>query len=232
VSLVLPTASIDLLAGFCPAREANSLQKRMKEKTLMELDWSEQSPHIRTLYHPWRESDGYEEPVIAAAEARLGTRLPSPLRIFYQAWGQHEGMTRTTHFLIGPVGLVRRPDALVICLENQGCCWWGIERHVLGELDPPVVIADPENWDVRDTHAPLIWMPSHAHLSDFLDRLTYEHAFAGGAIHGGYGVTKTSSHQEFPHGWLEQHWKRATVGSRLLWEANQEEVEMSAAVHF
>ena len=61
-------------------------------------------------------------------------------------------------------------------------------------------------------------MPSHAHLSDFLDRLTYEHALSGGAMHGGY--TGPFRHQEFQRTWLEQHWHRATVGSGVLWEAD------------
>ena len=26
---------------------------------MMEFDWSEQSPHIRSLYRPWQPGDGY-----------------------------------------------------------------------------------------------------------------------------------------------------------------------------
>ena len=80
------------------------------------------------------------------------------------------------------------------------------------------MVADPENWNIKDIQAPLVWMPSHAHLSDFLDRLTYEHALSGGAMHGGY--TGPFRHQEFQRTWLEQHWHRATVGSGVLWEAD------------
>src|SRR5581483_10929314 len=39
---------------------------------LMELDWSEQSPHIRTLFCPWQPGDGYDEMTVQAAEERLG----------------------------------------------------------------------------------------------------------------------------------------------------------------
>lgn len=177
----------------------------------MNLDWSEQSPHIRTLYHPWQPGDGYEEDVILAAEARIGARLPASLRTFYHAWGRRWDLTQINQHVVGPVGLVRRPDALIFCVENQGCCWWAIERHVLEEPDPPVVIADPGNWDIKDIHASLTWMPSHAHLSDFLDDLAYFHAFSGGAIHGGY--TRYFRHQEYQNAWLEQHWRRTDVGS-------------------
>ncbi len=48
----------------------------------MEPDWSEQSPHIRTLFRPWQPGDGYDEAEIEAAEARLGVRLPASLRNF------------------------------------------------------------------------------------------------------------------------------------------------------
>jgi hypothetical protein len=187
----------------------------------MDLDWSEQSLHIRGLYRPWQEGDGYEESIIAAAEARLHARLPAVLRTFYRAWGQREDMTRLQHFLLGPVGLYPRPDALIFCQESQGCCWWAIERQVLAESDPPVVIADPENRDRRDLHAPLTWKASHARLSDFLDRLTYEHAFCGGAMHGGYSPYAQGTRiQKFQLAWLEQHWELAKTGSEVLGEAD------------
>ncbi len=34
---------------------------RVRKEILMELDWSEQLSHIRTLYRPWQPDDGYEE---------------------------------------------------------------------------------------------------------------------------------------------------------------------------
>jgi len=152
--------------------------------------------------------------LIAATEAGLGVRLPAPLRIFYQAWGRRKDLTQINQYLLGPTGLVWRPDALVFCVENQGCCWWAIERKVLEEPDPPVVIADPENWNIKDIQAPLTWMPSHAHLSDFLDTITYFHALSGGAIHGGW--TKRFHPQELQDAWLEQHWHRTTVGPMVF----------------
>ena len=179
----------------------------------MELDWSEQSPHIRTLYAPWQPGDGYEENVIAAREAEIGAQLPAPLRIFYQAWGCRRDLTQTNQYVLGLAGLVWRPDALVFCVENQGCCWWAIERTVLEEPDPPVVIADPENWNIEDIQAPLIWKPSHAHVSDFLNSLTYQHAFCGGALHGGWGSFQP---QESHEAWLEQHWHRIKVRPMAL----------------
>ena len=53
----------------------------------MELDWSEQSPHIRTLFRPWQPGDGYDEFKIKAVEARPGVRLPTTLRNILEAVG-------------------------------------------------------------------------------------------------------------------------------------------------
>ena len=60
----------------------------------MELDWSEQSPHIRTLFRPWQPGEGYDEADIPEAEARLGVRLPPLLRNFYLAWGMRHDLTK------------------------------------------------------------------------------------------------------------------------------------------
>lgn len=174
----------------------------------MELDWSKQTPHICTLYHPWQPDDGYKEDVIVATEARLGVRLPAPLRIFYRAWGQRKDVTQTNQVLLRPNKLVRWPDALIFCVENQGGSYWALEGKALEEADPPVVRADTDalvDWEIEEIPSPLIWTPSHAHVSDFLDSLTYQHAFWGGAMHGGSGRFQF---QEFHEVWLKQHWQR------------------------
>ena len=38
----------------------------------MELDWSKQSPHMRTLYPPWQPGDSYTEATLQTAEPQLG----------------------------------------------------------------------------------------------------------------------------------------------------------------
>ncbi|GHO89407.1 hypothetical protein [Dictyobacter formicarum] len=177
----------------------------------MELDWSTQSPHIRSLYPPWQSGDGYEENIIQATEARLGSRLPTPLRTFYSTWGRRKDLTRLNQALVGPDKLVARPDALIFCFENQAVCSWAIRHEDLEKANPPVVVAYAlPDWEWWEVDAPLIWMPSHTHVSDFLDTLTYHHALCGGAIHGGY--THFFHHQEYQNAWLEQQWQRTTVG--------------------
>jgi hypothetical protein len=71
----------------------------------VELDWSEQSPHIRTLFRPWQPGDGYDEATLQAAEVRLGLRLPATLRRFYLAWGRRHDMTQMVDPLVPPDAL-------------------------------------------------------------------------------------------------------------------------------
>jgi hypothetical protein len=144
-------------------------------------------------------------------ERELGIQLPMILRNFYQAWGLRRDLTRMNTPLLLPDELVVRADTLIFCVENQAVCYWAIERKALEESNPPVVVADSEpEWEMQQVQSPLTWRPSHAHLSDFLDDLTYQHAFCGGAIHGGW--TELFQPQEFQHAWLEQHWHRTAVG--------------------
>lgn len=186
----------------------------------MNLDWSEKSPHIRTLYRPWQIGDGYEEADLVAAEAKLGIRLPAPLRSFYRAWGRRDDLTSTYEVLVLPDDLVLK-EVLIFCTENQAVWYWGIPREALQEANPPIVIASAgQEPSFREVEGPLDWKPSHAHLTDFLDDLTYQHAFAGGAIHGGYtdaggaihgGYTDFLPLQYQQIAWLEQQWEKTTV---------------------
>ena len=181
----------------------------------MEWDWSEQSPHIHTLYAPWQPNDGYEENRIVAAEERLDIRLPASLRIFYQAWGRRKDLTQTNQYLLGPDELIGRPDALIFCAENQGNSYWAIQRRDLDKANPPVVVASAlSDWEMSEISSPLIWLPSPPHIADFLDTLTYHHALCGGALHGGY--TGSFHHQEYQNVWVEQHWQRTTVGPMVF----------------
>ena len=176
----------------------------------MELDWSEQSPHIRTLFRPWQPGDGYDEATIQVAEARLGLRLPAPLRTLYRAWGRRQDLTESYNGLLHPEQLALGEATLAFCVENQEACYWGVRREALTEENPPVVKTDTlgSTWKVT---LELDWTPSHAHLSDFLDDLTYKHAFYGGALHGGSTDLYSPDLPAHNIAWLEEYWSKATV---------------------
>ncbi len=124
----------------------------------MELDWSKQSAHIRTLYAPWQPGDGYEESVIAAAENRLVMHLPDPLRSFYQSWGKRKDMTRLNHLLPGPAEVDSATRCPHFCVENQVTSYWAIRREDLEKANPPVVKAWAwlEQYGQRKIIAPLV----------------------------------------------------------------------------
>jgi hypothetical protein len=182
----------------------------------MELDWSEQSAHIRTLYAAWQPGDGYEESIISGEELRLGVRLPAPLRSFYRAWGRRKDMTQTDIPLLGPAEWILRPEALIFCVENQATMYWAILSEDLEKANPPVVKAYAlREWEVSEIASPLTWMLNYSHVSDFLDMLTYHHALCGGALHGGWSAS-TFQHEESQDMWLEQHWQRTTIAPMVI----------------
>jgi hypothetical protein len=95
--------------------------------------------------------------------------------------------------------------ALVFCVENQEVLYWGVRHASLDEDNPPVHFAFSE-----DVGEDLAWEMSHERLSDFLDALTYAHAFAGGAVHGG------ASHEEADEqrvALLRRHWREVEIRS-------------------
>jgi hypothetical protein len=179
---------------------------------LPELDWSAQSPHIRSLFEPWQPGAGYDEEALLAAEARLlpgGARLPATLRSFYRAWGRRHDLTQMNEHLLAPEQWVVHSGALIFCLENQACAYWAVPLASLAESDPPVVVAEagpePSLWEVS---VELDWQVSHPRVSAFLDGLTYLHAFSGGAEHGAWSERLRLPPEQVA--WLEREWGKVT----------------------
>lgn len=92
----------------------------------------------------------------------------------------------------------------------------GVQVEALKEADPPVVrtASGPSGWRVESE---LEWQPSHAHLSSFLDDMTYLHAFCpGGAMHGGFTRPYLPELPAHHRAWLEEQWSKATIVSPLV----------------
>lgn len=176
----------------------------------MELDWSTQSPHIRSLFPPWQPSDGYDEATLVAAETRLGIRLPTCLRTFYRAWGKRPDLTKGDDPFLNPQELLVRKDTLLFWMENQAIYYGGVPCRALEEADPEVVLTapGPSGWRVE---AELDWKPSQTALSGFLDAMTYLRAFDGAAIHGACTELYAPPLSAEQVAWLEAHWQKASV---------------------
>ena len=126
----------------------------------------------------------------------VGSRLPERLRSFYRSWGGRDDLTRSREHLILPDARFTFPDAVVICIENQGTLFWAILRESLADPDPPVYSSDVIWSDDSDTPNVGPRRLSHERVSDFLDALVLAHTFAKGAVHGGYAQSYTYGHRD------------------------------------
>ncbi|MEU6678792.1 SMI1/KNR4 family protein [Streptomyces sp. NPDC046853] len=136
---------------------------------------------------PLAEGDGWSEGELAAAEARLGLRLPQALREAYALCGRRRDLTGNHDVLLAPDELYvdGAREALVFRQENQGAASWGILLADLGADDPAVFIradlADKsaEKWECWLERTSLAFVEivlaealhSPEELSDFLDDL-------------------------------------------------------------
>lgn len=179
----------------------------------MELDWSEQSPHIRSLFRLWQPGDGYDEAALQSTEERLGVRFPPLLRTFYRAWGRRQDLTQRIHALLPLEYVEIRAKTLLFWAENQATYFWGVPCETLEEADPPVVVTSP--WPFGwENEADIERTPNYAQVSNMIDDLTYLHAMGqGGALHGG---AFTSGESELLVAWLEESWSKARVTTRVF----------------
>lgn len=95
---------------------------------------------IRRLYQlPEDAADGYTAADIAAAEARLGIRLPRALAAYYRALGKNDQVNRSHNQLLPPDQVSFTDDRyLVFYEENQVVAYWGIKESDLQADNPPV----------------------------------------------------------------------------------------------
>ncbi|MEV5600695.1 SMI1/KNR4 family protein [Streptomyces sp. NPDC052299] len=89
-----------------------------------------------------RNGDGWTEADLAAAEERLGVRLPAALREAYLLFGRRRDLTSNHDELLGPADLYvdDAGEALVFRHENQGAASWGLLIEELREDDPAVFV--------------------------------------------------------------------------------------------
>ena len=115
---------------------------------------------LQEVFGPFGSEHGLPDDAIDAAERELGLRLPHGLRQIYARTGRHP-----LHFahneLVTPDGLGVDDDHLVIYLENQGACEWGIPLQRIADDDPPVAASV---WD----QGRRVYIPEFDRLSQML----------------------------------------------------------------
>src|SRR5215469_974335 len=108
---------------------------------------------------PLTERDGCGEDELAAAERRLGHRLPAAVREAYALFGKRPDMTSNQDRLLSPgdVDLDYTEEALVFRIENQGVAEWGIQLDHVDQPDPAVDIRmSMADWHSESWEA---WLP-------------------------------------------------------------------------
>jgi hypothetical protein len=179
--------------------------------SVVNYQWSEHAEHIQSLYPLHQESDGYDEGEVSESEHALGYRLPDVLRLFFLSWGARADLARQHERLLMPHQLIVRESTLVFCVEHQSTYYWGIPIGSLDQENPLVSVAssgrEPSVWDGQEA---LNWQDSPTRVSDFLDALGYEHAFYGGAVHGG---SSEEPADEPRINVARQHWHRIEIRS-------------------
>ncbi|WP_341843632.1 SMI1/KNR4 family protein [Chitinophaga caseinilytica] len=152
-------------------------------------------PLIHQLFSLPDQPQGYEETDIAAAEARLGCRLPAVLRDYYRTMGRFEALNTAFNRLLPPEKLYLSDSGmLVFYTENQDVVIWGIDHEDFGKPDPAVYgsyDADREEWLLdADT------------MEHFLWSMAYVQAGMGGLAHLAFaeGLTEATMLQ------LENEW--------------------------
>lgn len=91
---------------------------------------------------PVRDGDGCTAEEVAAAEERLGLRLPASLAAFYRLLGWRRDLTRNQDSLITLNSLAVVDGVLIYRVEAQGCASWGVRVSGLGPADPPAVFCE------------------------------------------------------------------------------------------
>jgi hypothetical protein len=120
-------------------------------------------------------SHGYSSGSVERAEARLGIRLPAPLRDYYLKVGRHK-INRVHNRLWPPEALEISQGRLVFMEENQGVVFWGVRSR--SEAADPLVYQTTELDDGE-------WV-AESKCSQFLPAMLCWQAVGGGLPYIGY----------------------------------------------
>jgi hypothetical protein len=93
------------------------------------------------LGRPLTAEDGVPEAECAAAEQRLGLRLPAALREFYLAVGREPAITQSFECFAEPNEWMVSDGKIVFLEENQSVCYWAADSqskvYQTADLDEP-----------------------------------------------------------------------------------------------
>ncbi|NDV56532.1 hypothetical protein [Bacteroides sp. 519] len=109
----------------------------------------EQFIHITQLY-TINQPNGYEKAEIEIIKNLFG-EIPQLLADYYAKLGKYS-FNQAQDSLLTPDNIlnVTNPDYLIFYIENQGCCFWAINKNDLSNPDPPVYMSGNKiNWEIE-----------------------------------------------------------------------------------
>jgi hypothetical protein len=170
--------------------------------------WDEYADRVAELYRPLTPADGLGEEALAAAEARLGLRLPRVLREFHRLAGAIDlPLTAGQPCHISLLQVLNDGVLLVGADEPLfDLPFRGVRPEDLATDDPPVVRLEAVTGG---------WVPEFERASDWLVTMLYWHA-----VHDGMPYAGAASVDETELPAIGRHWPRAerlgTLGDELL----------------
>lgn len=127
-----------------------------------------------TLGYELRPRDGRAESRIAAAEKRLGIRLPTSLREYYLIAGAAHRFNDRYNRLLPPHEWTIDDGYLVFMSEHQEVVLWAVRPTAKATADPPAYLgANGEQ---------IVWHVEHEKCSVFLDVMIHWHGATCGAM--------------------------------------------------
>ena len=120
---------------------------------------------------PLQDGDGCSEAEIAAAEARLGVRIPAAIRAYFLLCGRETVLNQAHNRLLLPSDWCLDVDHLVFLTENQNVVVWGTD--ISEQSDDPPILQGVNGNEIE-------WHPEHARASEFLIVMLHWQAVMGG----------------------------------------------------
>jgi hypothetical protein len=153
--------------------------------------------YYRTLFdtfgYPLTERTALSPNVIAAAEKRLGVRIPAALRDYYLVAGRERRFNTSHNRVLAPQKWTIDKQRLIFMEENQQVVWWAISTRNAGNDDPPIYQAVDDE--------PLTWVREHRKCSVFLAVMLHYQAVGGAYGFQGYGQAPRDVKKRLQKAW-------------------------------
>jgi len=127
---------------------------------------------FRTFGYPLTERSAISANMLAAAEKRLGVKIPRALQDYYLVAGRERRFGRCHNRLLAPEAWVVDRQRLIFMEENQAVILWGVSLRNPGADNPSVFQG------INDD--PIQWALEHRKFSMFLAVMLHYQAVCGG----------------------------------------------------